>query len=98
MFREVNERLRSVNEAFGEFTGRMDVVCECGNAACAERIQMSVAEYEAVRAEPDRFVVIPGHADPSDVEEVVLHAAEWEVIRKRPGEPTALAEQTDPRE
>ena len=33
-FREVNERVRDVNEAFSGLTGRGDFVCECGDAGC----------------------------------------------------------------
>ncbi len=97
LFRKVNERLRDVNQAFGTVTDRIELVCECSDRACAERISMSVAEYEELRAQGDRFVVVRGHADPSDVEDVVAQRSTWEVIRKRPGSATALAEQTDPR-
>jgi hypothetical protein len=97
VFREVNERLRSANESFRELTDRMDVVCECGDPACVERITLSVAEYEQLRAQGNQFVLLPGHADRSDVEEVVAHGAGWEIVRKRSGAPAALAEEKDPR-
>jgi hypothetical protein len=97
VFREVNERLRGVNDAFGTFTDRMELVCECGDPSCAERITLAVAEYEELRAHGNRFVLVSGHADPSDVEEVVAHGDGWEIVRKRPGAPSALAERTDPR-
>ncbi len=97
LFREVNERLRDVNEAFGAVTQRMELVCECGDAGCAERITMSVAEYEELRSHPDRFVVVHGHADRAEIEEVVAQRPSWDVVRKRPGAPTTLAERTDPR-
>ena len=35
-FREVNERVRDVNEAFSGLTGRGDFVCECGDAAASK--------------------------------------------------------------
>ena len=97
LFREINERLRSVNAAFGALTERMELVCECLDPACAERITMSIPEYEGLRSNPRRFVVVPGHGDPSEVEEVVLEGRGWEVIEKRPGSPAKLAEQLDPR-
>lgn len=97
LFRKVNERLEQLNETFGFLTNRMEVVCECGNASCAQRLTVPVAEYEALRARGDQFIVAPGHGDPTDLEEVVSQSDEWEVVRKRPGAPAGLARQTDPR-
>jgi hypothetical protein len=94
VFREVNERLRGLNEAFGTITEKMEIVCECADPACTERITMSVSEYEELRSEPDRFAVVPGHAFPTDVEEVVAHGRGWEMVRKRPGGPAELAQET----
>jgi hypothetical protein len=35
--------------------------CECWEHGCRERIPLSRAEWEMVRAEPSRFAVAPGH-------------------------------------
>lgn len=37
------------------------IVCECSRPACAESLEVAIAEYEAVRAHPTRFLVAPGH-------------------------------------
>jgi len=94
LFREVNERLRGLNEAFGEVTHRVELVCECASPACIERITMSLPEYRELRASPTDFVVVPGHVVPTDVEEVVVRGSGWEIIRKRPGGPAELAKAT----
>jgi hypothetical protein len=96
LFREINERLRDLNETFGPLTNRVELICECANPACAVRISFTVAEYEELRAEPDRFVVAPGH-EVSDVEDVVATGESWHIVRKRPGAPAKLAKATDPR-
>jgi hypothetical protein len=96
LFREVNERLRDLNEAFGPMTNRVELVCECANATCAERISFTLREYEELRAEPDRFVIAPGHEVP-DVEDVIATGDGWHIVRKRPGVPRKVAEATDPR-
>ena len=96
LFREVNERLRDLNETFVPLTNRVELICECANPACAERISFTVGEYEELRAEPDRFVVAPGH-EVADVEDVVATGERWHIVRKRPGGPAKLAESTDPR-
>ena len=97
LFRQVNEHVRGVNESFGSLTERMEIVCECGDASCAQRISIGIEEYEELRSNPDRFVVAPGHVDPTDVEEVVAHGGGWEIVQKRAGEASALAERTHPR-
>lgn len=97
VFREVNERLRGINEAFGTITEKMEIVCECADPTCTERITMSVSEYEDLRSKADRFAVVPGHAEPTDVEEVVAHGTGWEMISKRQGGPAGLARETSSR-
>ena len=96
-FREVNERVRDLNEAFGTITEKMEIVCECADPGCTERITMSVSEYEDLRSEPDRFAVVPGHVVPTDIEEVVAQGAGWEMVRKRRGGPAELARETSRR-
>jgi hypothetical protein len=96
LFREVNERLRGLNETFGELTNRMELVCECADPGCAERITMTVREYEELRADPEQFVIAPGHAA-LDIEDVVKRRKGWEIVRKRPGGPAEIARASDPR-
>ena len=96
MYREVNERIEEVNEAFGELTGEFTVVCECGNAGCTEQIALSGQAYEQVRADPTHFIVKSGH-QASDVESVVAYEDEYLVVEKHDGKPARLAEKTDPR-
>jgi hypothetical protein len=36
-------------------------LCECGAAACEERVHLHVSEYEAIVREPGGYVVAPGH-------------------------------------
>jgi hypothetical protein len=68
-FREVNERIAELTTLLDE-AGLNVFVCECGDLGCAERLELTSAEYEAVRARGDRFAVRPGHERP-DVERVV---------------------------
>jgi hypothetical protein len=61
LFREVNERIKGLNAAFDRVLPRGDWVCECADGACAERIEMTLAEYEEIRGQPRRFPACPGH-------------------------------------
>ena len=72
-----------------------NVVCECGDEDCTVGIELSVREYEAVRAVETQFIVIRGH-ERLEVEDVVGEAENWLVVRKR-GEAAEIAAGTDPR-
>jgi hypothetical protein len=96
MFREVNERIEGLNRTFGEFTERMDIVCECGSGTCVERILVPIPQYERVRADPTSFILVPGHEDPT-VEVVVERAEGYHVVRKQGEDVEQLAVERDPR-
>jgi hypothetical protein len=95
LFREVNERLEELAQGFAH-PGKLDLICECGSASCASRIEMDPAEYEQVRSDSATFAVVQGHDIP-DVEEIVERRKRYDVVRKRAGEAEELAEKTDPR-
>jgi len=96
VFREINERLRDLDEKFPLRGESLELICECGNAGCDERIQLTRSDYEALRADPRLFAVVPGH-EKQDVEDVVDNRTGYDVVRKHSGEPTRVAEATDPR-
>jgi hypothetical protein len=91
LFREVNERIEEVSAG-----GRTEFLCECGDRDCTQAVTLTLAAYEELRADPDRFAVLPGHELP-DVEDVVERHEGYLVVRKHPGEPAELAEARDPR-
>ena len=96
LFREVNERIERVSETLQVTTERLAILCECGNAECVERLNVSLPEYERVRAESTLFFVRPGHELP-DVEDVVEQRGEYDVVRKKPGPAADLARELDER-
>jgi hypothetical protein len=96
VFREVNERINDLADQFGLEDQPLDLVCECGDAACVERISMSRDEYEELRADPTHFAVYPGH-ETADFEAIVERRGGYDIVRKHEGGPAALAQATDPR-
>jgi hypothetical protein len=96
VFRAVNERIEEVAQTFQLTSEPLDLICECGNASCVERITLSRDEYEAIRSDPHYFAVAPGHADP-EVEEVVEKRSGHDVVRKYKGVPEKIARETDRR-
>lgn len=96
VFREVNERIEDLAETFDLRTQSLDLICECGDATCVERISMTHGEYKELRSDAHQFAVHSGHEYP-DVESVVARLKGYDVVRKDRGVPAQIAEQTDPR-
>ena len=59
LWRGVNETIAAAARLAHEPTATF--VCECGSYACVERIDVEVEEYDRVRADPTRFLLLPGH-------------------------------------
>ena len=83
LFREVNERLAELSEHFGlsEEPSPVGFICECQTAACTESVEMTLADYKAVRAQPTRFLVVPGH-ERTGIENVVERHSTYLVVEK----------------
>ena len=92
LFREVNER---VQELAAEEAGGHEFLCECANIDCTFRVTVAPSEYEAVRADPTQFIVLPLHFTP-EVETLVAQTDAYWIVRKT-GEAGDLASSLDPR-
>jgi hypothetical protein len=79
LFREVNERIVELTEGWGAAT--LDLMCECGEKECMKRVEVTLGEYERIRQDPHRFIVLPGHELP-DVEDVVERSDGHFVVEK----------------
>jgi hypothetical protein len=105
---EVQERLganealvREINEGIerGQWPGEEDSPasfrCECARLGCNELVELTGRAYERVRANPRRFIVLPGH-EQSDIEKVVERTPEYVVVEKL-DHAAERASLTDPR-
>jgi hypothetical protein len=95
----VNERIEELSRRGGideEDTHLPGFVCECSNDGCTELLEVSYNRYEAVRANPRRFLVLAGHED-LDAERVVDRRDHILVVEKRP-EVSHIATEHDPRD
>src|SRR5258705_13670028 len=89
---------RDVNEAIN--AGRAEqsadppapFVCECGKLGCNELVELTLAEYEAVRSNPRRFVMLDGHEIP-EVERVVERHERY-VVAEKTNHEARVAEET----
>jgi hypothetical protein len=95
-FRDVNERIEELAENFDLGSAPIDLICECGDAGCAQPIAMSRAEYEELRSDPHQFAVYPGHEIPG-IEQLIAKRKGYVIVAKNQGAPEQIAEQTDPR-
>jgi hypothetical protein len=93
-FRAANERRTHAHDRLTP-PKQVEVVCECSDRACARTLTMPFAEYEWLRQNPWRFVVLPGHEAPA-----VESVAEWcdgYVIVEKHAESRLQVETADPR-
>lgn len=90
VFRLANEAIASNRR---DRADRREYLCECGDEECFESLQLSKNEYEAVRAHPARFFVVPGHEDLTAGEVVVVEFNRYTVVEKR-GEEREIVERS----
>lgn len=94
LFRVANERMAGWEERQESEAPEL-YLCECADPDCKQKVALSRAEYEAVRADSGHFFLIPGHEIP-DTETVVERHDDWVVVEKDP-EVADLVEKLDPR-
>jgi hypothetical protein len=95
LFREVNERIKDVNED-APAGAESNYVCECGDPECTDPVSLTLVEYEEVRRDPRHFAVLPGHVVP-DVEVVVARNDRFAVVRKNDPQAARVAVRENPR-
>ncbi|MEP6910450.1 MAG: hypothetical protein ABI896_08480 [Actinomycetota bacterium] len=92
-FRNVNERI--VQTADGIGATEAEIVCECADPECGERIAAPLEDYEQTRADGTHFLIAPGHEE-YEHERVVTSFSGFRRIVKLGGV-GALAKRLNPR-
>jgi hypothetical protein len=91
VFRAANREIEHADQESGAGADHMiEVLCECGRRGCGGVISLTVAEYDGVHAQEDRFVVLPGHQS-TELERVVEERTGYLVVDKF-GEAEEIAE------
>jgi hypothetical protein len=94
-------RIRDVNEGIerGQWPGEEDSPvgfrCECARLGCNQLVELTVREYETIRANPRRFVLVAGHEFPGV--ETVVEARPGYIIVEKLDQAAEVAERHDPR-
>jgi hypothetical protein len=84
LVRDVNERINAVDQdtPASESVDTFGFHCECGrDGTCEERIWMTLDEYDLVRAQDDRFALVPGHQT-DEIERVVESNDRYVIVDK----------------
>jgi hypothetical protein len=96
LFRAVNERIEAVSNALATTDPNMDFLCECDQIDCLAKVSATRDEYEAVRAVPTHFIVLPDHVDHT-VEHTVVRSNERFAVVEKEGAAARDAADHDPR-
>ena len=94
VFRDLNERIEA-GQWPGEEGSPAVFLCECARLGCNMLVELTLREYEQIRADARHFVLAPGHELP-EAESVVERNADYVVVEKQ-GAAARVAEETDPR-
>jgi hypothetical protein len=92
-FRSLNETIERAASGNGHHKARF--MCECTNEDCSEELELALAEYERVRRDHSRFLVVLGHED-ERVEIVVQRNGSYSIVEKT-GDARRIVERADPR-
>ncbi len=96
LYRNVNEAIRQTTVGFSDRGEELaEFICECARGDCTLRLELTIDEYESVRAAPTHFVVTPAHHQP-DLETVVRRTPSYWVVEKV-GAGATMAATLDPR-
>jgi hypothetical protein len=89
--------LRHLNEAMRSDRGDEEVAfrCECGQLGCNQLIGLTRAEYDAVRAHPRRFAIVPAH-EIVEIETIVERHERYAVVKAHDPAAAAVADRTSP--
>jgi hypothetical protein len=86
VLRTVNEQIAALGESASGWAGPAQMFsfeCECGKVdGCHGSVLMTLAEYERVRSQQDRFAVLPGHQT-DEIEQVVEQSDRYVIVDKR---------------
>jgi hypothetical protein len=81
LFRRANERLDERVRDLDVEPSFIPFICECADDRCLGRVHLTDEVYEDVRAKPNRYVIVPGHAT-VEGEKVVEDNGHFHVVEK----------------
>ena len=80
LFRE-DERIAELSHRIADDLRPNHYFCECLNTDCSATIELPFEEYERLRDNGARFLVLPGHEDPA-AEDIVESTERYVAVEK----------------
>jgi hypothetical protein len=81
VFRSANERMQALAVAIVSAEQPIPFLCECADDGCLGRVDMSLADYDDIHRDGDRYAVLRDHQVP-DWERVVEQRPLYDVVSK----------------
>ena len=72
-----------MNGRFGVSEAGCQVLCECGDESCLQRVEVPLGVFAELRARNDRFIVARGH-ERRESERVVTEAPTYAIVAVAP--------------
>jgi hypothetical protein len=94
-YRELNETMVDAHKHHPAPEELFPFVCECADRDCTQIVHLKLDEYYAVRFNPRRFVIAPGH-QVADIEIVLEQSARYAVVQKRGAAGEVAEDETKP--
>lgn len=94
-YRDLNEAIAGGGVDPRRPGGRLMLLCECGHPSCTRSMNVRVSDYESVRADPRRFLVLPEHEIPAA--ECVLEDLGGVLVIQKRDDTAPIVEARDPR-
>ena len=82
--RSLNNRVATISQTSETF-GALIFMCECGIYGCAERIRLTIVEYDRIRLQPTQFLAYPDHILESIESVVEAGGGHYAVVEKLAG-------------
>ena len=79
--RDVNEAVEETGRDWHTDDEQIELICECSNDRCAERIHVTRREYREVRENPLRFMVVDDHVN-EQIEHRVGRVGDATIVEK----------------
>ncbi len=97
IFREVNERVAELAQGqLGAEPLEYQFFCECSDTSCVDRLELTLGEYESLRATSTWFVIAHGHEYPQ-IEQTIRASDGYQIVQKlgEAGEVVAASDARD---
>lgn len=96
IFRNANEAIKNlVRELASVADQPYAFVCECDDMSCTAQPELTIGDYERIRADDTHFLVAVGHHDPA--RERVIERHEHYLLVEKQGRAAELARESAPK-